>query len=267
MYKNPFYSKEEKNRKGIPQGLPISATLANLYLLEFDRKVVEEVVQKRNGYYRRYSDDILIVVPVGDEDWANEFITQLILESKVSISTDKNEIFRFTKTLDPFGKSIIKGFLKKNVGLVDTSPLNYLGFDFYGFKTLIGAKNLSKFYRRMKISIKKKTKVATNKFKIEENDKSGIAVYKRQLYKVYSKLNLNKISSTKKRKKLRKNIFGYYNFKSDNFFPPFKGNYLSYIKRAARIMNEPAIENQIRNHKKIFNKVLRERISKNGLLL
>src|SRR5690606_22054331 len=131
----------------------------------------------------------------------------------------------------------------------------------YGFRTLIGAKNLSRFYRRMKTSVKKKVKIATKKYQKDEIDRSGIAVYKRQLYKVYTQLNLKKISANKKRKRLVKNIFGYYYFKSDNRFPPFQGNYLSYIKRASRIMDEPAIENQIRNHKKIFNKVLRERIS------
>lgn len=267
VYKNPFYSKADKTRKGIPQGLPISATLANLYLLEFDRNVVKEIVKKRNGYYRRYSDDILIVVPVDEEEWANKYITKLILESKVSISTDKTEIFRFIKSTDTTGKSIIKGFLKKEHDLVDTTPLNYLGFDFYGFKTLIASKNLSKFYRRMKTSVKKKVKIATKKFQKDEIDRSGVAVYKRQLYKIYTSLNLEKSNPTKKRKKLIKNIFGYYYFKSHIQFPPFKGNYLSYAKRAAKIMEEPAIENQIRNHKRIFNKAIRERIRKSKSLL
>src|SRR5690606_17738459 len=252
VYKNPFYCREEKTRKGIPQGLPISAILANLYLFEFDCKVVEEVVKNRNGFYRRYSDDILIVVPVKEEEWAEKLITELILESKVSISADKTEIFRFFNTIDPLGKSVIKGILKKNEGWVDTYPLNYLGFDFYGFKTLIGAKNLSRLYPRMRTSVKKKVKIATKKYHKVEIDKSGISVYKRQLYKVYNQLNLKKISRSKRRKRLVKNIFGYYHFKTDNRFPPFQGNYLSYIKRASRIMDEPAIENQLRNHRKIF---------------
>ena len=145
--------------------------------------------------------------------------------------------------------------------------MNYLGFDFYGFKTLIASKNLSKFYRRMKTSVKKKVKIATKKFQKDEIDRSGVAVYKRQLYKIYTSLNLEKSNATKKRKKLIKNIFGYYYFKSDIQFPPFKGNYLSYAKRAAKIMEEPAIENQIRNHKRIFNKAIRERIRKSKSLL
>lgn len=48
--------------RGIPQGSAISAVLANLYLLAFDRWAVSEV-QKYNGIYRRYSDDILFLVP------------------------------------------------------------------------------------------------------------------------------------------------------------------------------------------------------------
>jgi hypothetical protein len=119
----------------------------------------------------------------------------------------------------------------------------------------------------MKTSVKKKVKIATKKFQKDEIDRSGLAVYKRQLYKIYTSLNLEKSYATKKRKKLIKNIFGYYYFKSDIQFPPFKGNYLSYAKRAAKIMEEPAIENQIRNHKQIFNKAIRERIRKSKSLL
>lgn len=260
VFKNPFYSKEEKKRKGIPQGLPISAILANLYLLDFDREVVKEIVKKRNGYYRRYSDDILVVIPVEEEDWTNEFVSQAILKSKVSISHDKTEVFRFKKMNDSDGNSIIKGFLKKDGNWHDIFPLNYLGFDFYGHKTLIASKNLSKFYRRMKTSIKKKVNIASKKYITQEFDRSGMAVYKRQLYRIYTNQNLNKGNLTKKRKKLIQNLYGYYHFKIDEHFPPFRGNYLTYIKRAATIMKEPAIQKQLRNHKKIFNQYLKKRI-------
>ncbi|HEX8015252.1 MAG TPA: reverse transcriptase domain-containing protein, partial [Flavobacterium sp.] len=46
---------------GIPQGLPISAVLANLYLFDFDLDIVNRWVKPHNVYYRRYSDDIFIV--------------------------------------------------------------------------------------------------------------------------------------------------------------------------------------------------------------
>lgn len=64
IYSNPF-SKKLANGKtvknGIPQGLPISAVLANLYLYDFDLEIVNRWVKSHNVYYRRYSDDIFIV--------------------------------------------------------------------------------------------------------------------------------------------------------------------------------------------------------------
>jgi len=51
---------------GIPQGSPISDLLANVYLLEFD-KSVRARVDALLGSYFRYSDDILIVCPGGED--------------------------------------------------------------------------------------------------------------------------------------------------------------------------------------------------------
>ncbi|MFM7855164.1 MAG: reverse transcriptase domain-containing protein, partial [Flammeovirgaceae bacterium] len=52
---------KQGNQKGIPQGTPISAFLANLYLLQFDKYIIEEYVKKEGCFYRRYSDDIILV--------------------------------------------------------------------------------------------------------------------------------------------------------------------------------------------------------------
>ncbi|MCH7399947.1 reverse transcriptase domain-containing protein [Belliella sp. DSM 107340] len=262
IYSNPFRSKADGQLMGIPQGLPISAVLANMYLLKFDLEVVNEVVIKRIGYYRRYSDDILVVIKKEEEIWAKDFITKLILEREVIISEEKTEIFHFKKIEEPTGKTKIIGFLKKENAFETKYPLNYLGFDFYGHKTLIASKNLSKFYRRMKTSIKKKVKIAEKKTQTDEHDQIVKAVFKRQLYRIFTNQNLNSTSLPKKRKRLVKNIYGYYKFKTENHFPPFRGNYLTYIKRASNIMNEPAIEKQLRNHKKIFNKYLKKRVEK-----
>lgn len=260
IYKNPFYRKEDKKAIGIPQGLPISAILANIYLLEFDKKIVEQIVTKRNGFYRRYSDDIIVVVQKEDEDWANDFVNNMILERNVRISKEKTEIFHFKKISDDQHITVIKGYLKKGEQFEFKYPLNYLGFDFYGDKTLIAAKNLSKFYRRMKVSIKKKVKIASKKSLLNDCDRSGTVVFNRQLYRIYTNQNLTSQSLPKRRKRLVKNIYGFFHFKVDDKLPAFKGNYLTYIKRAAKIMNEPAIQNQLRNHKKIFNQYLKKRI-------
>ena len=51
----------------IPQGSSISAVLANIYMIEADKKINEYVVSL-GGMYRRYSDDFIVVVPkIGQE--------------------------------------------------------------------------------------------------------------------------------------------------------------------------------------------------------
>ena len=47
---------------GIPQGSPISSVLANLYMLEFDT-AMNKFVSEHSGFYRRYCDDLLLVLP------------------------------------------------------------------------------------------------------------------------------------------------------------------------------------------------------------
>ncbi len=54
--------RKHSKRSGIPQGTPISDLLSNLFLFEFDRKM-RDYAKNRNGYYFRYSDDILIILP------------------------------------------------------------------------------------------------------------------------------------------------------------------------------------------------------------
>ncbi len=49
-------------RTGIPQGSPISDLLANMYLINFDRRVAA-AARAGGGCYFRYSDDILIIMP------------------------------------------------------------------------------------------------------------------------------------------------------------------------------------------------------------
>lgn len=50
------------NKLGIPQGLPISDVLANAVLLQFDMQMMQRC-EALGGLYRRYSDDLLFVLP------------------------------------------------------------------------------------------------------------------------------------------------------------------------------------------------------------
>lgn len=258
LHKYPFHNKDNKPM-GIPQGLPISAVLANLYLLEFDKKILDTVVNQMGGYYKRYSDDIVIVCAPSQMDVIRNFVESTIEESKVTISKDKTEKFIFRKIA--FGKkeprltSIKISNDQENI----SAPLVYLGFEFNGQKTLIKSANLAKFYRRMISSVKRKAKRA---IKIaEQNPGTKPVIFRRQLYKLYMTKGKGKIH--RRWKKLVKNELGEYRLVTGEKTKQMRSNYLTYATRASETMQEPAILHQIRNHKKIFNQAVQRHLKKN----
>lgn len=260
IHKYPFRSKETGKPIGIPQGLPISAVLANLYLLDFDLKVLNELVSSVGCFYRRYSDDIVIVCKPNQAHFVKEFITKSMEESKVPISTDKTEQFLYKTSNNSNGLDCLK--LSKEEQWLPSSFI-YLGFEFDGKKTLIKSANLAKFYRRMIYAVKRKAKRA---IKIaNQTPNSTPVIYRNQLYKLYSLLDLKKVNTHTRWKKLVKTEKGEFRLQTGKKTKPLKSNYFSYAKRASLIINEPAIEKQIRNHKKIFNQAITKHLKKNHL--
>ncbi|HLP43853.1 MAG TPA: antiviral reverse transcriptase Drt2 [Candidatus Nanoarchaeia archaeon] len=154
--------------RGIPQGIPISCVLSNLYMLEFDI-VLNEKIKAIGGLYRRYSDDILIVCPMERLDEVKDFVEAEIPKLKLEIQNSKTEIRFFNKMN---GQTILneKG---------QRSKLQYLGIEFDGKKTLIRHKSYARFESRMKKAIIRK-KFVTEKFKVP--------FFKRQIYESFSPL-------------------------------------------------------------------------------
>lgn len=122
---------------GIPQGSPISAVMANVAMIEFDI-AVSEWATGAGAYYRRYSDDILIIADLQRETEATKLIQKVALGTGrgLVINSDKTEISRFTETPSP------------GVHLCD-QPLTYLGFTYDGRSASLKARTLSRYYRRM----------------------------------------------------------------------------------------------------------------------
>lgn len=247
VYKHPFM--KNKRPVGIPQGLPISAVLANLYLLEFDKAVLDRLVNGAGGFYRRYSDDIMIICKPEEADQIEQFVLNEIKKSEVEISVDKTEKFIFKQVQISARINRITSTLLSGESQLVGKPLTYLGFEFYGYRTLIKSANLAKYYRRMISSVKRKAGRARN---IGERNDCIPAIFPRQLRKVYNNVNLNKEKVFRKRKILVKNSEGFYSFSFKEYRPKTGSNYFSYTKRASSIMNEPKIGNQIRKHKSVF---------------
>ncbi len=212
--------------KGIPQGSPISALLSNIYMFAFDQ-IMHEVVQKVGGLYRRYCDDILIVVPPENSNRIQRRATE--------------EIARLRLTLNE-GKTAIVSFPKNRSQLADEGKfLQYLGFDFNGKQKLIRSSSLVRYYGKMRrgVSLAKQTQRKENKRRVKE----GLPTTKLRT----RKLQIRYSYLIKRR------------FELKNGQPRMsKENFITYAFRAANQMNAPEIKRQVRNH---WNK-LREEMAK-----
>lgn len=161
----------EVNRKnrGIPQGSPISSLLSNLAMFHFDCAMAANVASW-GGLYRRYSDDILVVVPT-------------CLKDQVSQATEAclSEHSNGSLTLNT-GKTVVSSFLRDNGILQADEPLSYLGFEFDGRKKLIRPKTLARFQRRMIQAVRSAARAAR---KAARNGGSE-EIYRRELYERFS---------------------------------------------------------------------------------
>lgn len=261
VYKKPFRRKSDNCPVGIPQGLPISAVLANLYLLEFDKEIFRKVVEENNGFYRRYSDDIIIICRLNQGTELEKFIKEAIEQYNVKISKDKTEKFWFKNESMGSGGELLVSVKITEEGNQVGVPLKYLGFEFFGYQTLIKSANLAKFYRRMIQSLKRKGSRIEKV--IEKNYPVVPALYKRKLYKLYSYHGRHKKVGLLERSVLRKNFLGEYKWiKSEKKQSKvFRGNYLKYVYRASEVMGEQAIRSQVRNHWKLLQEAIEKHIN------
>lgn len=132
---------------GIPQGSPISGVLANVYMLEVDKKI-NDSVRELGGMYIRYSDDFMIILPDDHKiDAAKELqrIADMIKQApRLTLEPSKTQYFHFENgVLCNCGKDFHKD--------ADNSSqtINFLGFSFDGRMIRIRSKTISKYYYRM----------------------------------------------------------------------------------------------------------------------
>jgi hypothetical protein len=123
-----------RGNKGIPQGSPISALLSNVYMLPFDIRMKQEIAA-RGGFYRRYCDDILVVVaePLADE------VKSLVAEQLILLKLTMQP----SKTLE----------CKFGAALAD-KPLQYLGLIYDGESILLRSSGVARYYKKMRDGVK-----------------------------------------------------------------------------------------------------------------
>lgn len=204
-------SLEKNSEKGIPQGSPISDVIANIYMLDFDLNI-KEFANQHNGYYRRYSDDILFVCPSEYQEKITDFIRNQISLIKLNISEEKNLISIFKKAAEDLTCLTYKGKEQKIV----KKPFEYLGLSFDGKNKNIRNATISNFYCRLSARIKKEAHIATQKF-IKKENKIPTSE------EVYKKINFDMIRNS------------YMKNKEESTKKEFSGNFYTYVERVARI--------------------------------
>ncbi len=155
--------------KGIPQGIAMSSVLSNAYMMEFDVNVVK-FVNKLNGFYRRYCDDIIIVCGADEYENVIEYIKSEINSAKLEIQEAKTEI-RFFNIND-------KGMFSCTNKAGENRSLQYLGIKTDGNKEWLREKTVAKNYRKITRAVKKEY----HRLKKTENNFAKRKLYKKFVY-------------------------------------------------------------------------------------
>lgn len=222
--KEYFHSAVEKNRKcyGIPQGSSISAVFANVYMLDFDKKIYE-YIRACNGFYMRYCDDFIIILPGTGKDYFLQKYTTIknYIEEipRLVLEVNKTQVYEYRN------QSIVNcnTYISNKKESIVRNRINYLGFSFDGKKISIRDKTLSKYYYRMYRKVRAAKHWSFKKKRVQT----------KSLYNLYSEHRNKEEFILKKSKENKKD-----KYKRD------KGNFLTYVKRAENEFGKEEAVNQ-----------------------
>ena len=150
---------------GIPQGTPLSGLYANISLAGFDAAMTS-AVQNLGGSYRRYSDDIALLIPTSEEP-------------ALAVDAVRDTLRTFGLELSE-GKTDVAVFNRAHGELRATKPFQYLGFTFDGTRTLIRPSSLNRYYSKMNRGIRAKVHAAYRKDVLKDQ------MFLRELFKKYT---------------------------------------------------------------------------------
>jgi Reverse transcriptase (RNA-dependent DNA polymerase) len=230
-------------KKGIPQGSPISATLANVYLLDFDKQA-NDLLKSLNGIYQRYSDDMVAICPIRyEEKVINHFLTT-IKECGLEIQISKTQVFHFL-----YHQKLKRYFCnEKNLNtkkLQDNTLFEYLGFQFDGHYTLIKNSSISGFYRKMNRAFTR-----SNFYTYHNRTATKGKIFKSRLYKRFTQIGAE-----------RRRIYQRHPSKTNTFFLSHKydwGNFITYANLAKETIPDNKIKGQLKKHWKKFHEIMKK---------
>ncbi|TYR72706.1 reverse transcriptase [Rossellomorea vietnamensis] len=150
-----------REKFGIPQGSGMSAVCSNVHLIEFDKEISNWAERKnRSILYRRYCDDLILVIPISDEgrdtfQSISDQILDIVKKYKkdgLNIQKEKTEIRLFKN-----GRIYTEN--------LELSKLDYLGFVTDGEFISLREKSLFKYYSRAfrKAKTSKRISLATKR--------------------------------------------------------------------------------------------------------
>lgn len=150
---------------GIPQGTPISGLYANIYLRTFDREMMAWV-GRYGGSYRRYSDDIAVILPTDSKvDHVVSVVEKMLADFGLAMSVDKTDHAHF-----------------QGGRLISAKAIQYLGFTFDGNNVLIRPSSLDAYRHKMRRGVHAKLVAAKGK------EIPSLQVFKREVLSRYTHL-------------------------------------------------------------------------------
>lgn len=222
---------------GVPQGSPISAALANVYMLIADKQI-HEYTSSLGGMYMRYSDDFIVIIPdteAGEDgkDHYNIIKEILSLVPNLVFEASKTNIFycsnqTVTNCTNQFIEQEKQG---KNI-------IEFLGFSFDGKCVRIRDKTISKYYN--KLYRKLRTIINNQGYSSQNKRISGKNLYKKYSYK--GSRRYQKTLAKKEERPIEEKL-GY-------------GNFFDYVAEAKEKFGEETVAIVMRRHMQKIRKQL-----------
>lgn len=162
------------NPYGIPQGTPISAVLANLYMWPVD-VAMKAACAELGALYQRYSDDILVICQPDDEPTLEALLNLEIGKLNLTIKDEKTEKSLF----DP----------------ANHQSFQYLGFNVSPYGAVIRPGSLGRQWRKARRSLRRTEEAGRMAIAAGDADK----IYTKKLRRRFSPVGLRNFSSYARR--------------------------------------------------------------------